>query len=373
MKIVLMCFSTARFVRNRADAIAEFTQGVTVVEYGEAPAWKTADPVCERHQRDTHPGSVEGLRAGEWALRPGPRGPARRGAGVPRPERRREVDDHAAAARPDPADVGRRDGARARQPRPAHRDPPQGRVPAGRLRPLSEADRGGDAGLPRGPARRRRRRVRDHWRSASTRSSTARSRALDGQPPEARPDPGVHARARAAHPRRADRRARPAGAEELPRPARRGRGAGTHGLPLLAHPVRGRAGRRPRRDPAPRTAGRRRLAREPARDRGAAARHRVRRRRPRGRTAAGAPGRPRGDARRARTWPWPSRAPPTPLVKAARRLRGALDPQPGRRPRGDLPALLPRSRGRHELPRPRDGAAAADRLHGSRPRWAWSW
>ena len=65
----------------------------------------------------------------------------------------------------------------------------------------------------------------------------AGARALDGQPPEARPDPGVHARARAADPRRADRRARPARPAELPRAAGRGRGAGADGLPVVAHAV----------------------------------------------------------------------------------------------------------------------------------------
>ena len=109
----------------------------------------------------------------------------------------------------------------------------------------------------------------------------AGARALDRQPPEARADPGVHARAGAADPRRADRRARPAGAAELPRAAGGGRRGGADRLPLLAHALGGRAGGRPRRDPAARAPRRRRLAREPPRGRRAAAGDRVRRRRAR--------------------------------------------------------------------------------------------
>ena len=71
-------------------------------------------------------------------------------------------------------------------------------------------------------------------------------------------------------------------------------------LPLLAHALGGRAGGRPRRDPAPRAPRRRRLAREPPRGRGAAAGDRVRRRRARGRGVARAPGRARGPPRRPR-------------------------------------------------------------------------
>ena len=155
--------------------------------------------------------------------------------------------------------------ARARHPRREPRDPAPRRLPAGRPRALPEADRRGDPRLPGRAARRRRparpRRARRALRRAAR---PAGARAVDGQPPEARAHPGVHARARAADPRRADRRARSARAAELPRAAGRGRGAGPHGLPLVAHAVGGRAGRASRRDPAPRPAGRGRLAREPA-------------------------------------------------------------------------------------------------------------
>ena len=78
----------------------------------------------------------------------------------------------------------------------------------------------------------------------------------------------------------------------------------------------GRARRRPRRDPAPRAARGRRLAREPAGDRGAAARDRVRRRGPGARDAARAARRPRGDARAARTSMVAFEGSADPLIKA---------------------------------------------------------
>ena len=126
-------------------------------------------------------------------------------------------------------------------------------------------------------------------------------------------------------------------------------GAGPHRLPLVAHPVRGRAGRGPGRDPAARAARRRRLARGPPRGRGAAARDRVRGTVPRAEELRAVPGvrdvDPRRNAPRRRVRGLGRRA-----RQGARRLRGAVDPQPRRRPRGDLPALLPRSRGRVSLP-----------------------
>src|SRR5439155_13463829 len=109
---------------------------------------------------------------------------------------------------------------------------------------------------------------------------------------------------------------------------------------LLAHALRGRAGRRPGRDPAPRPARRRRLARAAARDRRPPAGDRVRRRRARPRRAPRPPGRARGERarlpRRGRV-----RGLGVPGGQGDGRARGALDPQPRRRPGGDLPALLP--------------------------------
>ena len=194
--------------------------------------------------------------------------------------------------------AGSATAARARQPRAQPRDPAAGRVPSRRLRAVSEAHRCGDARLS-GRAARRRRHARPGRAGRAVRRPTrpAVAGAVDGQSPEARADPGVHARARAADPRRADRRARPARPAELPRPARRGGRGGPHGIPLLAHAVGGRAGAAPGRDTARGPARRRRLAREPARDRGAKARDRVRGRAPAGRRAPGAARRPGGDAR----------------------------------------------------------------------------
>ena len=280
-------------------------------------AWRAAP----RYSRE---GPVEGLRPGARALRPRPRGRARRGLRLPRPQRRGQVDDDAPAARPDQADRGLGDAARARQPRQSLEIRRRvGFLPgdfalypkltgAAMLDYLAELRGGVD------------RRVRDEL--AERFDAAARppgARALDRQPPEARADPGVHARARAADPRRADRRARPAGAAELPRAARRGRGAGPDRVPLLAHALRGRAGRRPRRDPAPRPAGRGRLAREPARDRRPAARDRVRgRRRRASRSSARSPA---SATRRStgRISSSPSRARPTRWSRRSRRTRSA--------------------------------------------------
>ena len=59
------------------------------------------------------------------------------------------------------------------------------------------------------------------------------------------------------------------------------------------------------------------------------------------RRAPGRPRRPRGHGRRAAiVVAFEGSA--DPIVKALAELRGPLDPQPRRRPRGDLPALLPR-------------------------------
>ena len=119
--------------------------------------------------------------------------------------------------------------------------------------------------------------------------------------------------------------------------------AGPDGVPLLAHAVRGRAGRRPRRDPARGPAGRRRLAREPARDRRPAARDRVRRgaaRRPSELRAL--PGVREATLRRAHMLIVAFEGSADPLVKAIAAYEVRVDPQPRRRPRGDLPALLPR-------------------------------
>ena len=141
---------------------------------------------------------------------------------------------------------------------------------------------------------------------------------------------------------------------------RRGRGAGTNRLPLLAHAVRGRAGRGPGRDPAPRAARGRRLAREPARGRGAAAGDRVRWARPRRRASSAAvPGVREVDGRRARGSSWRSRARPTRWSRRSPRTRCARSAAATTTSRRSSCATTARAR-RRERAGVEDGAAAAD-------------
>ena len=119
-------------------------------------------------------------------------------------------------------------------------------------------------------------------------------RPLDRQQAQGRPHPGVHAPARAAHPRRAHLGPRPARPARVLPPAGRGPGRRPDGLPLVARAARGAARVRPRRLRAggrARGGGRRRRAHRQgrARDRG-----RVRRAGP----AVGLRRRPRRDRRR---------------------------------------------------------------------------
>ena len=221
------------------------------------------------------------------------------------------------------------------------------------------------------------RRVRDELAERfDAAARPADARAVDGQPPEARPDPGVHARARAADPRRADRGARSARAAELPRaPRARSRRRGARSS--------SRRTRCPRSSGSP-TASRscaaggswsstrsRACARSPSsgsRSSSAAALPAVE-------ELARAPRRARGRARRRA-----SRRGLRGLGRRARqgdrRPRGAFDPKPGRRPRGDLPALLPRRRA-HERAGLQDGdapATAGDRALGAgHGAWSSSW
>ena len=245
-------------------------------------------------------------------------------------------------------------------PRAQPRDPAPGRVPAGRPRALPEADRRGDARLPGRAARRRRPTVpRRARRALRRRPRPADPRALDRQPAEARAHPGVHARARAADPRRADRRARPAGpAAASTRCSARSRAQGrtvflsSHTLSEVERVADRvailRRGRLVVVDSLEdlREVAVQRLEIEFA---GAARASRSSRALP-GVREVDVDGRAsrralRGLGRRAR--------------QGARRARGARDPQPRRRPRGDLPALLPRRTAAHERAGVQDGAAAA--------------
>ena len=73
--------------------------------------------------------------------------------------------------------------------------------------------------------------------------------AVEGQPPEGAADRGARHPRRAAAARRADQRPRPADGGRLPRLRQRGQATRPDGVPLLAHPQRGRGAVRPRRHP----------------------------------------------------------------------------------------------------------------------------
>ena len=111
----------------------------------------------------------------------------------------------------------------------------------------------------------------------------------------------------------------------------RGCGAGPHGLPLVAHVVRGRAGRPPGRDPAPGAARRGRHAREPPERRRPAARDRVLRGPATGRRAPPSSRRPGRAGRRSTTSVVSFEGAADADRQGDRRLRRAIDPQPRRR------------------------------------------
>ncbi len=147
------------------------------------------------------------------------RGRYRRGVRLPRPQRRRQVDDDPAAARLHPPDERiaqcPRHGLRNR----LDRDPPPGRVRAGRPLDVREDDGPRDVAVLRVAARNDRHRDR----GCAGRAAQAGPRSQDpllqhGQPPEGGSGAGVHARAGAADPRRADERPRPADPAGVLRP-----------------------------------------------------------------------------------------------------------------------------------------------------------
>src|SRR5690625_3884039 len=187
------------------------------------------------------------LRAHPGPGRPRSRGPARRGARLPRPERGREVDHHQRADGAAPARRRRRPAARRRSPRRRGRPAPADRVRAGGCRPLADPDR-----------RRDHRPARAHARRAEPgsprRAGTAlRSRhrqegqdLLHRQPPEGGSCRGLRLRRRAVHPRRADLRARPVDGDRVPGGGGAGARRGAHGAAVEPHPRRGRASGRSR-------------------------------------------------------------------------------------------------------------------------------
>jgi hypothetical protein len=222
---------------------------------------------------------------------------------LPRPERRRQVDDDPAAARPDPSYERERHGARARQPAEQRSDPAPDRLPTRGPPHVRADDRVRAARVLRPPPRRSRAGASRRPRAAiRARARSPDPLALTRQQAEGRPRPGVRFAPRAARARRADVRPRPARPADVPRARPRDGRRGTDRLPLVARAVGGPARRRPRRDHPGGPARRGRGRRSPARPGDARARGAVRRagcaRRPRaGRRCA--PGRPGGGLWRA--------------------------------------------------------------------------
>ena len=146
------------------------------------------------------------------------------------------------------------------------RDPAPGRLPARRAGALPAADR---PRAPRPLARAAGRRPTERYRDQLVERFDAEldrpvHDAVQGQPAEDRPDPGVHAPPGAARPRRADLRAGPAAAGRVRAPAARRPWPRAHGVPLLARSGRGAAAGPPDRDHPGRAAGRCRHRRGPA-------------------------------------------------------------------------------------------------------------
>jgi ABC transporter/Universal stress protein family len=114
-----------------------------------------------------------------------------------------------------------------------------------------------DVRLPRTPARRRRRRLsRGAGGALRSRHPQEDPRTLQGQPPEGPAHRGARDARGPPAARRADERARSPDGDGVSRMHQGGDGARAVGLPVLAHPQRGRGGLRPRRDPQGRAAGR---------------------------------------------------------------------------------------------------------------------
>ena len=146
---------------------------------------------------------------------------------------------------------------------PVARPPPR-RLRRRRAVPVAVADQRRDVRVPRAAARRHRRRL-PRRSSSSASSSTPRKkiRALSkGNRQKVQLIAALATPRGPAAARRAHERPRPADGGRVPRLHQGGQGARPDGLPLLAHPQRGRGAVRPRRDPARRAARRRGHARE---------------------------------------------------------------------------------------------------------------
>ena len=204
--------------------------------------------------------SHEGLRSPEGAGRPDARGAGRRGAGVPRAERRRQDHDHSAAARPDPPHgrVGRH--RRLRLPPAEPRGPASGRLPARGDARLSGIDRRGLSRLSRvarrgGPLARSRRAVAGPVRPWDARPEAEDAGPVTRHAAEIRHRPGADDAPEGSHPGRTHQRPRPADDRGVcPNGCRSEARGADDGVPLVPRAVGSGAhvrpgGRHPRRPP----------------------------------------------------------------------------------------------------------------------------
>ena len=229
-------------------------------------------------------------------------------------------DDDPDAARPHPADERAGDDLRHRDDRRSGRDPSPPRLPARRVRAVRQAHRRPDARVLRQPARRRRRGLpAGPDRPARRRPVAEVPRVLEGQQAEDRADHRPPASARPAPARRADVRPRPAHPAGVLRGHPRGEGRGPDGLPLVAHPVRGREDLRPGGDHPRRPPGARRPDRGAARPGPPPGRAGVHRRGPGRRSSASLPGVSPTSSPRTTSSACASPAASRPVVRAAAR------------------------------------------------------
>ena len=206
---------------------------------------------------------------------------ARRGARLPGPERRRQVDHDEDADLLPGADGGPARGRRPRRVRRVARGPQRiGYLPEDTpiYRDMTVLEYLQFAAEMRGMDRRQGRRAHQGDRQAlrpGRRRRQAGRRAVEGLPAARRPGAGDAPRPRHPHPRRADERPRPQPDRRDP-VAHQGDRPREDGHPVDAHPPRGAGDLQPHRHHQRRQAGRRRHA-------GRAARARARRPLPRGR------------------------------------------------------------------------------------------
>ena len=202
------------------------------------------------HGRE-HRAAQQALSAHDGARSTRSRGRSGRGLRLPRAERRREVDHDRAPSRPDPADVGIGTGVRSRCVARCARDTPPGCLRPERGQPLALADRSrGVALLGRAP------RLGRYGLSRRSRRAIRARRRQEDPCVQPRQSPEGVARRRAREPcrsspaRRADDGPRPAHGTGVSRVRARSPRSRSNGVPVVAHPERGRSSVRSDRDVA---------------------------------------------------------------------------------------------------------------------------